>query len=105
MSNELLLRCPATQWKALQAYFAFVKTCFSVLISTAIVEACFSGFTSMKDRHRSMLGGGRVLDKLVSRQAVDVFANGAVSFRELELRLCGKMRTRTACHGDGRIIT
>ena len=72
--------------KALQAYFAFVKACFSVLISTAIVEACFSGFTSMKDRHRSVLGDGRVLDALVSRQAVDVFANGAVSFRELELR-------------------
>lgn len=40
----------------------------------------------MKDRHRSVLGDGRVLDALVSRQAVDVFANGAVSFRELELR-------------------
>ena len=74
------------QWKALQAYFTFVKACFSVLISTAIVEACFSGFTSMKDRHHSVLGDGRVLDALVSRQAVDVFANGAVSFRELELR-------------------
>ena len=41
----------------------------------------------LKDRHRSVLGDGRVLDALVSRQAVDVFANGAVSFRELELRL------------------
>ena len=55
-------------------------------IATAIVEACFSGFTSMKDRHRSVLGDGRVLDALISRQAVDVFANGTVSFRELELR-------------------
>ena len=43
-------------------------------------------FQALKGKDRSSLGDGRVLEALLSREAVDVFANGAVGFDELRLR-------------------
>ena len=51
-----------------------------------LIESCFSVFQALKGKDRSSLGDGRVLEALLSREAVDVFANGAVGFDELRLR-------------------
>ena len=54
--------------------------------ASTLIESCFSVFQALKGKDRSSLGDGRVLEALLSREAVDVFANGAVGFDELRLR-------------------
>ena len=75
------------QWSELTEYFKFVKAVFCILVSTCIVESCFSLFTALKGKYRSMLRDGCVVDALLSRQAVDAFANASVSFGDIQLRL------------------
>ena len=78
------------QWSeltdSLTEYFKFVKV-FCILVSTCIVESCFSLFTALKGKYRSMLRDGCVVDALLSRQAVDAFADASVSFGDIQLRL------------------
>ena len=75
-----------TRWSALPHFFKFVKATFCILVSSTLIESCFSVFQALKGKDRSSLGDGRVLEALLSREAVDVFANGAVGFDELRLR-------------------
>ena len=75
------------QWSELTEYFKFVKAVFCILVSTCIVESCFSLFTALKGKYRSMLRDGCVVDALLSRQAVDAFADASVSFGDIQLRL------------------
>jgi len=75
-----------TQWDELTEYFKYVKACFCVFISTTIVESCFSIFAALKGKYRNALKDGAVIDALLTREAVDAFADASVSFQDLRLR-------------------
>ena len=75
-----------TQWAGLVEYFKYVKACFCVFISTTIVESCFSIFAALKGKYRNALKDGAVIDALLTREAVDAFADASVSFHDLRLR-------------------
>ena len=75
-----------TRWSELPHFFKFVKATFCILVSSTLIESCFSVFQALKGKDRSSLGDGHVLEALLSREAVDVFANGAMGFDELRLR-------------------
>ena len=57
---------------ALPHFFKFVKATFCILVSSTLIESCFAVFQALKGKDRSSLGDGRVLEALLSREAVDV---------------------------------
>ena len=71
------------QWKELPIYAQFVKAVFSIMISSAVVEALFNKYSYAKNRFRSSMLDGTAASILSTQ----------------ELKDCVGKRTRPWCSG------
>ena len=72
------------RWKELPAFFAFVRVCFSTLITSVVIEALFSQYDGLKGKgnmRRSTLSDDHALDALLAREAKDIVEDVMCPFR------------------------
>ena len=60
------------QWKELPIYAQFVKAVFSIMISSAVVEALFNKYSYAKNRFRSSMLDGTAASILSTQELEDL---------------------------------
>jgi hypothetical protein len=68
------------QWKELPIYAQFVKALFSIMISSAVVEALFNKYSYAKNRFRSSMLDGTAASILSTQELEDLIGNVKKSF-------------------------
>jgi hypothetical protein len=63
------------QWKELPIYAQFVKAVFSIMISSAVVEALFNKYSYAKNRFRSSMLDGTAASILSTQELEDLIGN------------------------------
>jgi hypothetical protein len=76
------------QWKQLPLFATFAKACFSIMMSSAIVEALFSRYGYARSKYRSAMKDGTVANILRTHEIEDLVSDVRVPFSRLyNLRL------------------